>query len=64
MDEFRWVLIDDDGNELRATETFSSRTDAEEWLSGAWPGLTDEGAASVSLRSGDDEVYEMSLAPE
>ena len=64
VDAWRWVLLDEAGNELRATQGFSSRADAEQWLSGAWSGLADEGAASVSLRSGDEEVYEMSLAPE
>lgn len=64
MDTFHWVLVDEDGNEMRPTDGFASRTDAEEWLAGAWSGLADEGAASVSLRSGADEVYLMSLAPE
>ncbi|MDQ4095517.1 MAG: hypothetical protein M3174_04830 [Actinomycetota bacterium] len=64
MDAWRWVLLDEQGNEMRATDGFASRTAAEEWLSGAWSALADEGAAAVSLRSGDEEIYEMSLAPE
>ena len=64
MESWQWVLLDDGGKALRSTESFSSRSDAEEWLAGAWSGLADEGAASVSLRSGDEEIYEMSLAPE
>ena len=64
MDSWRWVLLSEGGDELRSTEGFATRGEAEEWLSGAWSSLADEGVAAVSLRSGDDEVYEMSLAPE
>ena len=64
MDTWHWVLLDDAGAELRSTEDFPTRDDAEAWLSGAWTALADEGAASVSMRSGDEVVYEMSLAPE
>lgn len=64
MDAFHWVLIDEAGDEMRSTVGFSSRAEAEEWLSGAWSGFSEEGAASVSLRDGNEEVYLMSLAPE
>lgn len=64
MAAWRWTLLDEDGNEMRSTDEFSSRADAEDWLSRSWSGLTTEGAASVSLRSEGEEVYEMSLAPE
>lgn len=60
----RWVLLDDSGTELRATTDFDSQEEAEQWLASEWQGLAAEGAASVSLRSESEEVYEMSLAEE
>ncbi len=62
MGALRWVLLDQTGQELRATEEFATQEAAERWLAGNWQDLADEGAAAVSLRAGDDEVYEMSLA--
>lgn len=62
MTTFRWVLIDGAKAELRSTEEFDSREDAEQWLSTRWQALRDEGAASVSLRNDSEEIYEMSLA--
>jgi hypothetical protein len=59
---WRWVLLDEAKSELRSSEEFESRDDAEQWLTTEWPALRDEGAASVSLRSDSDEIYEMSLA--
>ena len=60
----RWVLIDESGTELRATEDFDSREEAEQWLGSEWQSLADEGAAAVSLRDDSGELYEMSLADE
>lgn len=61
---WRWVLIDETGAELRATADFDSREEAEQWLGSQWQDLAEEGASSVSLRDGSDELYEMSLAEE
>ena len=57
-----WVLQDSEGKEIRTTETWSSQADAEAWMGKAWQELSDEGAAFVVLRSGDETIYRMSLA--
>ena len=64
MARVRWVLLDDGGAELRSTQDFESRAEAEQWLAGTWQSLADEGAATVSLRDDSGELYEMSLAEE
>lgn len=61
MSRYTWVLLDADGRELRSTDNFESKETAEEWLGAYWRDLLDEGAASVSLRADDEEVYEMGL---
>ena len=61
MATFSWVLIDPTGTELRSSETFESREQAEAWMGSEWSSLRAEGAESVSLREGDTEVYVMSL---
>ncbi|MGI8774183.1 MAG: hypothetical protein ACR2KQ_04085 [Actinomycetota bacterium] len=57
-----WVLLDVSGNELRVTEAFDSKEAAEAWMGAEWSLLRDEGAEYVSLCSGDEQVYKMSLA--
>ena len=64
MGALRWVLLDEAGGELRATEEFDSREQAEAWLGSRWQELASEGAAAVSLRDDSGEIYEMSLAEE
>ena len=61
MSEVRWILKDAQGTELRTTETFGSRGDAEAWMGSAWSKLLDEGAESVVLLEGDRTLYEMGL---
>ena len=58
-----WVLIDSSDREIRTTDGFDSKDDAEAWLSAHWTELAEEGAEEVSLRDGGDESYRMSLAP-
>ena len=60
----RWILLDESGGDIRATEEFASQPEAEEWLGQQWQTLADEGASAVSLRSEEGEIYEMSLAEE
>jgi hypothetical protein len=62
--EFRWTLHDSSGADLRSSETFASKEDAEAWLGREWSSLADEGAESVSLREGGDVLYRMSLLEE
>jgi hypothetical protein len=59
-----WVLIDRSGAELRRTEPFPSRAEAEAWMSEHWADLVDEGAGRVLLTEGEETVYDMSLDPE
>ena len=65
MPGFRWMLHDQDGRDLRATENFASQQAAEEWMGSEWASLLEQGAESVSLVSEDGEVvYRMGLREE
>lgn len=47
-----------------ANRTFADQTEAEDWLSSAWPALVEQGVDEVTLLCGDDVVYgPMSLHP-
>ena len=61
MAAFRWVLHDAGGSDVRATESFSTREEAEEWMGENWSDLLAEGAETVSLMSDQDQLYEMGL---
>jgi len=62
VSEFRWVLQDESGNEIRTTEAWATKEEAEAWIGAKWQELVDEGGAFVSLREDDEQVYRMSLA--
>lgn len=64
MPDYAWMVHDEDGRDLRTTESFSSREDAEEWLGREWSALAAAGGDSVSLVSEGEVVYRMSLQPE
>lgn len=64
MAEYAWVLLDADKRELRATEAFASKEDAEAWMGREWSALLEEGAESVVLKSGERTLYEMGLRAE
>ena len=64
MGDWLWKLNGGDGKELRATETFDSKEEAEAWLGGEWRLLADEGADSVTLVHGERVVYTMGLGEE
>lgn len=61
MAGFTWVLISADGRELRNTDDFDSKEQAEAWMGSEWQALLDEGAEFVSLREDGDQLYKMSL---
>lgn len=61
MTRFTWVLHDEAGTDLRTTEAFQSKAEAEAWMGAEWSGLSSEGAESVSLLEDDKTVYTMSL---
>lgn len=63
MSAYRWVLRDDKGDDLRATQTFGSKEEAEAWMGAEWSALADEGAEAVVLMEGDRRLYEMGLGP-
>lgn len=64
MSDFLWRLHDTGGSVMRDTQRFDSQEAAEEWMGGAWAGLLEEGAESVSLVQGDETLYEMGLRAE
>jgi hypothetical protein len=65
MPDFRWMLHDAAGRELRATQEFPSQQAAEDWMGSEWSTLLAEGAESVSLVSGEGDVlYRMGLREE
>ena len=61
MSTFHWTLLDADGNELRSTETFDSKEEAEAWMGTEWAALLEEGAESVALIQDTSRLYEMGL---
>lgn len=61
MSECRWLLKDAGGDELRSSETFGSREEAEAWMGAEWASLLDEGAETVVLLEDDATLYEMGL---
>ena len=61
MSDWRWVLHDASGADLRSTETFSSKEEAEAWMGEHWSSLLDEGAETVSLRADGSHEYRMGL---
>jgi hypothetical protein len=61
MADFVWKLHGPSGEDLRATESFASREEAEAWMGAEWATLLDEGAETVSLVHGDETLYRMGL---
>ncbi|MGH2752979.1 MAG: hypothetical protein ACRDLB_00970 [Actinomycetota bacterium] len=61
MSSFTWTLLDASGNEMRSTEPFTTKEEAEAWMGAEWASLLDEGAEFVSLRSDDRQIYRMGL---
>lgn len=61
MSDWKWVLHDDTGRDVRSTESFPSQEDAEEWMGDHWGALLDENAESVSLDGDGERHYTMGL---
>lgn len=57
MAECYWVLHDASGDEMRKTDAFESKDEAETWMGAQWSELLAEGAESVSLVDERDNVY-------
>jgi hypothetical protein len=64
MADWRWRLHDPEGADLRETEDFQSKEEAEAWMGTEWQSLLDEGAETVSLAQGGVIVYTMGLKEE
>lgn len=58
---FTWTLHDSSGVDLRSTESFGSKEEAEAWMGSEWAVLLEEGAETVSLMDGDERLYKMGL---
>lgn len=61
MAGYVWVLLAADKAEIRSSEPFPTKEEAEAWMGREWSALLEEGAETVSLRTGDEQVYEMGL---
>ena len=61
MADFVWKLHGASGEDLRDSETFASKEEAEAWMGAEWASLLEEGAESVSLVHGDETLYRMGL---
>lgn len=61
MPTYRWVLQDEARNEIRSTDAFSSRDEAEAWMGTEWARLAEEGAEFVVLVEDGKTLYRMGL---
>lgn len=61
MAEWRWVLHDENGADLRSTQDFESKESAEAWMGAEWASLLEEGAETVSLIHEGKSQYRMGL---
>lgn len=59
--EYRWVLQDAARQELRATDAFGTKEEAESWMGAEWSALADEGAEYVVLTEDGKTLYRMGL---
>lgn len=62
MTDFTWTVQDAAGTDLRSTQGFSTKEEAEAWMGAEWSALRDEGGEFVVLKEGDDLVYRMGLS--
>jgi hypothetical protein len=62
MPDFTWTLQDGDGKDLRTSDAFPTKEEAEAWMGAEWSALRAEGGEYVLLREGDDIVYRMGLS--
>ncbi|MDQ4024062.1 MAG: hypothetical protein M3217_01005 [Actinomycetota bacterium] len=61
MPGYVWKLHGPGGEEMRRTDSFTSKEEAEAWMGAEWSSLLDEGAETVSLVHGDRTLYRMGL---
>ena len=61
MAGYLWKLHGPAGEDLRSTEPFATKEEAEAWMGAEWASLLEEGAETVSLMHGDERLYRMGL---
>lgn len=61
MPGYLWTLHGPAGEDLRETEAFATREEAEAWMGAEWAALLEEGAETVSLVHGGETLYRMGL---
>ena len=61
MGDFYWTVHDQAGNDLRDTQHFDSKEEAESFMGTDWQALLDEGGEAASLKDGDVVLYRMGL---
>jgi hypothetical protein len=61
MAPYTWTLQDEDGNDVRITEPFESKGEAEAWMGAEWASLLNEGAKFVVLQEDGRFLYRMGL---
>ena len=61
MDGYVWKLHGPTGADMRETDAFETRDEAEAWMGAEWSSLLEEGAETVSLVHGDKTLYRMGL---
>jgi len=62
MADFTWTLQDSSGRDLRTSDAFSTKEEAEAWMGAEWSALRAEGGEFVLLKHGDEVVYRMGLS--
>lgn len=61
MSAYHWVVHDAAGAEIRSSEPFDSKEQAEAWMGQEWKSLLDAGGGSVSLLHDGAVQYQMGL---
>ncbi|MDQ3620218.1 MAG: hypothetical protein M3391_08840 [Actinomycetota bacterium] len=64
MSVYHWVVHDATGAEIRSSEPFDSKEQAEAWMGQEWKSLLDAGGGSASLLHDGAVQYQMSLEAE
>lgn len=64
MSAYHWVVHDAAGAEIRRSEPFDSKEQAESWMGQEWKSLLDAGGESVFLLHDGTVQYKMGLGAE
>lgn len=62
MGDYTWTLQDAAGKDMRTTDAFASKEEAESWMGAEWSALRDEGGEFVLLVADGAVVYRMGLS--